>query len=131
MTAEDIARQWRHELGFVHTQAARRRGELYETITTEHDVIGFVDYHIRRDKQLTIYAIAVARGEQGKGYARRMLHYFAHYPNVTAIVARCPADNASNGFWQHMGFTLVETKPADGKKRAINTYGLGLRGGTL
>lgn len=128
MTAEDIARQHRAALGFVHTEAARKRGELLE-IRLPYDgrIIAFADYHQRVDGQLTIYSIGVAFGWQRHGYGTDIVTSLKEMGPIS-IVARCPADLPSNGFWQHIGFTLVETKPASGNKRAINTWRLELGG---
>ena len=124
MTAEDIARQWRNELGFVHTKAARARGELLEAYADGIQggpLVGFVDHHMRCDGQLTIYAVAIDREFQRQGWASWMIEYIARVCRATSIVAKCTTDNeGGNAFWQAIGFTLIRVE--EGKHRRLNVY---------
>lgn len=67
---------------------------------------GFCHWHLRRDGQLTIREIIATR----KGAGREMLAYLKTQP-ARCIVAKCPADLPSNGWYAHMGFELngIET----------------------
>jgi len=126
MTAEEIARQWRAELGAPHTEQARARGELFESFyAATGAVIGFVDYHLRRDGQLTIYSIAMDRDYLRMRGGTQMLEAVRRLcPTATSILAKCVEGNAANGFFSHMGFTLERVE--EGKRRRLNIWRLTL-----
>ena len=113
---KDVAKRYTHELGFILRPAleeAVRRGELlYDPPTGS-----FCHYHRRRDGVSVIYEICVPKEARGQGLARQMLNML-----LLPIQLKCPVDNESNGFYQHMGFTLAAVEP--GKTRQLNVWRL-------
>jgi ribosomal protein S18 acetylase RimI-like enzyme len=128
-TAKAIASRFSSELGFVNAAALTEsvsKGSL-EVIPD----VGFVHYHHRRDGQTTIYSLAVLKEYQGQGWGRLLLYRvicsLVEYRNQHdrqgkhfSIVAKCPENLPSNGFYESVGFELIATEP--GKKRALNVW---------
>ena len=84
---------------FEQLYASDKDGEFYGSMCR---------WHKRRDGQITIYEIIVEENDRGLGIGRRMIErLIAQKP--TSIVAVCPADLPSNGFYEHMGFSLEDT----------------------
>lgn len=115
---QKIARQFRDELGFVMNVALKRaitKSELTIARNAQGEVIGFVNWHRRRDNITTIYEIAVSRDCQQTGIGRALI-----------VSVPCPVrlkvtqDNPANGFYQHIGMSLVATEA--GRKRPLNVY---------
>lgn len=69
---------------------------------------GFCHWHLRRDGQLTIREIIVTRPGQGIGTA--ILDTLKQTPGAACIVAKCPTDLPSNGWYSSRGFALVATE---------------------
>jgi hypothetical protein len=90
--------------------AAVARGELIEAVL-DGNVIGFCHYHLRRDGWTTIYEIV----STSPGGGRALLSSLSR-----PLRLKCPVDNASNGFYAHMGMTLSET--VSGRKRDLNVW---------
>lgn len=63
---------------------------------------GLCHYHVRRDGQLTIREII----SQRKGAGKEMLNTLIAI-GAEKIFAKCPADLESNGWYEHMGFSLT------------------------
>lgn len=82
---------------------------------------GMCHWHLRRDGQLTIREIIVSRPRQGIG--TRILAELLAVPGVKVILAKCPADLPSNGWYQARGFvcTDVETTKTG---RQVNVWAL-------
>lgn len=73
--------------------------------------VGFCNYHHGRDKQTTIYEIAILKEYQRQGYGRLLFYRVlcsAIERGYDRIVAKCPVDLESNGFYVRLGFKLVE-----------------------
>ncbi len=75
---------------------------------------GLCHYHIRRDGQVSILEILVLPECQRQGIGTAMLARVAaetaRRRAATHLLAKCPADLPSNGFWQARGFTLARTE---------------------
>lgn len=69
----------------------------------------------KKDGVTVIYEIAVPMEVRGRGIARRMIDLLPR-----PIELKCPVDNESNGFYQHLGFEFGGTVP--GKKRDLNIW---------
>ena len=129
-----LADAHRHELGFVLLPSLREqieRGEMLVAVLGD-DLIGFVDYHRRKDGQITLYHIAVdpAAQHQGVGYALvGALEGVARATNSSRIALKCPVDLPANQFYQGYGFRLGET--LNGRKRPLNVWVLELEGDGL
>lgn len=120
-----LADSHRHELGFVLLPSLRERIEQGEMLVAVKDgeVIGFVDYHRRRDGQITLYHIAVEplRQQQGVGQALvDALHGVARETGCSRIALKCPTDLEANRFYERYGFRLDETQ--SGQKRPLNVW---------
>lgn len=100
---------------FEQMHDSMRRGELLLIAD------GMCHWHLRRDGQLTIREIISTR--PGAGSA--MLRQLRQTPGALRIVAKCPADLDSNGWYQRRGFALERTEQAK-SGRAINVWRLEL-----
>lgn len=134
LEAKAIASKFSTELGFVNSSAlteSLRHKEL-EVLPS----IGFAYFHHRKDGQTTLYGMSVAKAQQGLGWGRLLFYrvlcsaidYRAKAKNSEqdwrdldlSIVAKCPVDLSSNGFYERMGFELEEVEP--GRKRKLNKW---------
>lgn len=79
---------------------------------------GFCHWHLRRDGQLTIREIIATRRGAGSEMLATLLT-----KGASAIVAKCPADLASNGWYARKGFVLVEVETTK-RGRAVNVWKL-------
>lgn len=120
-----LADAHRHELGFALLPSLREqiaRGEML--IAEQGDtLIGFVDYHCRRDGQVTLYHIVVAPAARRQGVGRALLAGLEETARVSdsgRILLKCPIDLPANTFYQHYGFQLAET--VNGRRRALNVW---------
>ena len=115
-----IADKHTKEIGFVLRPALSEHCNkktllIYET---DGEVVGFCNYHHRRDDINVIYEICVLDNYRNKGIAKQLID------NVPKpIRLKCPVDNESNKFYIHIGARLVET--VSGKKRDLNVYEIG------
>lgn len=112
-----IANQYKTELGYVMLPALREsiaRYELYVAVIGL-EVVGFVNWHKRRDGVATIYEIAIHRDWAGKGIGKMLL---SAVPRPLRL--KCTTDNAANEFYGHAGMVLVSTEP--GRKRPLNVW---------
>lgn len=124
-----LADAHRRELGFVLLPSLREQIEREEMLVAIEgsEVIGFVDYHRRRDGQLTLYHIAVEPGARRRGVGRALLdalHAEARRTNCSRITLKCPSDLPANQFYRCYGFHLEET--LNGRKRPLNVWIAGL-----
>mgnify|MGYP002623878671 CR=1 FL=1 len=115
-----IADKYIKEIGFVLKPALEescKKGTLlvYEC---ENIVVGFCNYHHRRDGINVIYEICVSDNFRHKGIAKELIN---NIPKPIRL--KCPVDNESNNFYKHIGAKLVEIVP--GKKRDLNVYEIG------
>lgn len=112
-----IANQHKNELGFVMTPSLRRgieESELHVALVNGR-VVGFVNWHLRRDGWSTVYEIAVERDHQRAGIGAELL---ATVMRPTRL--KVTQDNPANAFYRNQGFTLARTEK--GRKRALNVY---------
>lgn len=79
-----------------------KSSDLNELILVEG---AFCRYHLRKDGQLTIYEIFILPEYRGRGLGREILCKLES-SGADSIFAKCPSDLISNGWYQHMGFTL-------------------------
>ena len=127
---KELADAHRHELGFVRRSGLARsieRGELF-VAQNGQGVIGFVEYHHRRDGQTTLYHLAVQAGHRRRGIGRRLVQamiHDAHQHDQEFIQLKCPVDLEANGFYQQIGFARIDLQP--GKRRDLAVWQLSLR----
>lgn len=125
-----LADAHRHELGFVLLPSLREqieRGQVLVAMDGD-ELVGFVDFHQRRDGQITLYHIAVEPDARARGVGSALvnaLRQVARQAGCTQIALKCPVDLQANQFYQEYGFQLVET--LTGRKRALNKWLLGIK----
>ena len=115
-----IADKHTKEIGFVLRPALLKHCNEKTLLVYEIDgeVVGFCNYHRRRDSINVIYEICVSDNYRNKGIAKQLID------NVPKpIRLKCPVDNESNKFYVHIGARLVKT--VAGKKRDLNVYEIG------
>lgn len=117
------------ELGFVLRPSLIKSIDLQEIILAEDiNLVGAVHYHHRRDKQTTLYHIAVASEQRRQRVGWHLINALladCRQLQMQKILLKCPEELAANVFYEAVGFKLsgVET----GKRRRLNvwTYELG------
>ncbi len=116
---KQVAQRYVKEIGFILRpaleEAVRREELLYDPSSG-----AFCHFHRRRDGVTTLYEICVPDEARGRGLARQMIDML-----LVPIQLKCPVDNVSNGFYEHLGFELVEV--VQGKKRDLNVWRLNHR----
>jgi len=100
---------------FENLYESSKRGELLLVSG------GMCHWHLRRDGQLTIREIIATR----PGAGSEMLATLMATADATAIVAKCPVDLSSNGWYARKGFQLASTEQAK-SGRGINVWRLEL-----
>lgn len=124
---KELADRHKHELGFVFRPALDRSIARKEVLVAENntDVIGFVEYHHRRDDQTTLYHIVVAPAHRGMGTGRALINALrleARDLGKSVIQLKCPADLQAQSFYEHIGFRSVGRDP--GKQRVVIVFAL-------
>jgi N-acetylglutamate synthase-like GNAT family acetyltransferase len=122
-----IADRNKKTIGFVN------RGALIEAI--EHDclyvaediadgcVIGFANiWKRRRDDWITLMEICIDVDYRRCGAGRALITKIRHSNFDRPVRLKCPVDNESNEFYRALGFRMIRTEPAQGKKRALNVW---------
>lgn len=113
---KNLADAHKHELGFVLRPALAKSIAQGEVITAEigEDVVGFAEYHNRRDAQTTLYHIVVQTKHRRRGIGRSLVEALvrgAHEQEKDIVQLKCPRDLEANQFYQRMGFVCVEVQP--------------------
>lgn len=116
----------RTELGFVMRPsletAIKSKTVLIarDTSSAGKSCVGFVDYHHRRDKQTTLYHLAVVEGARMSGVGHALVLALcdeARKHGKTLIRLKCPEPLPANLFYAKIGFVKVRTEP--GKSRPL------------
>lgn len=99
------------------------KGALVDSINFDRLLIedcsgSFCHFRKRRDGVTVIYEICVPQEFNGMGIGRMLINALS-----TPIQLKCPVDNVSNGFYEHIGFCLIGKE--QGKKRELNVWRLG------
>lgn len=125
-TEEDIdgiANVWKENkqwLGRIFYQALRKaiaKQQLYvATDSNTGEVVGFVNWYLKKDGTATIYEIAVKESHRNNKIATGLI---AAMPNTT-IRLKCTVDNPANEFYEKLGFRHVATE--EGVKRELNVW---------
>ena len=122
---KQIADAHRRELGFV------RRPTLLESINRQEDfvaqnrdgLVGFMEFHHRRDSQTTLYNIVVNANFRQKDIGRLLIQNLeedAVNQNKSVVLLKCPEELPANTFYERLDYTLVKTDP--GKSRRLNIW---------
>ena len=125
-----LADAHRTELGFVRRPALEESIRRKEVLIAETDtgVIGFVEYHHRRDPQTTLYHIAVTADQRRQGVGARLLEALrseAENLGKEIIRLKCPDGLPSQGFYARVGF--VQEGKTEGKARPLTLWALPLQ----
>jgi len=121
-----IADLCKGDIGFITKQTLLNAIDERRIIvsTDNGNIVGFVHfYHRKKDKQTTIYEIAVLPQKQKRDFGKKMITELIEYSrhlNRETILLKCPVRNNSNGFYKKMGFKLIKT--VCGKKRQLNVW---------
>jgi ribosomal protein S18 acetylase RimI-like enzyme len=129
--AKRIAAQCANELGFVNIATlieAQKRDWLliasrYDTENQSEEVIGFINFRIKKDNNCTLYDIAIKKEYRGEGIGKRLLDDLIWHVFVargTEIILKCPADLPANNFYQRNNFKLYGTEA--GRKRKLKIW---------
>lgn len=110
---KNLADAHRHELGFVLRPALGRGIAGGESLVAvdQGNLIGFADYHHRRDGQTTLYHLCVIPEYRRQGVGTSLmealrLEALAH--GRRTIRLKCPAEPPSQQFLQKHGFSAQE-----------------------
>lgn len=118
---KEIADENRKELGFIVRQSLARSINRDELIIAKDDkLIGFLDYHHRRDCQTTIYHFAINKNYRGKGIAKELIKFLiieCKNKKKKYILLKCPEDLNANNVYPKLGFMKVGYE--DGKRRNL------------
>jgi N-acetylglutamate synthase-like GNAT family acetyltransferase len=122
-----MANAHRRELGFVRTVTLAASIHEKEILVAENDgqIVGFVHYHHRRDKQTTLYNIVVSPQKRMRGIGKRLVNALAKESRSLDkrwIVLKCPEDLLANKFYHRIGFRRWRKEP--GKQRALIVWRL-------
>jgi ribosomal protein S18 acetylase RimI-like enzyme len=113
---QHIARQFNRELGFVRRASLERaiaNRELY-VASLDTELVGFVNWHTRRDGWRTVYELGVHRDYHDQSIGRNLL-----YAVPTPTRLKCTTDNErANRFYAGTGMQLAAVE--QGRKRALN-----------
>lgn len=85
---------------------------------------GYCRWHLRRDGQLTILEIISTRAGAGTQMLEQ-LKQTGRLKGAKCIVAKCPADLQSNGWYQAKGFSKKKTEQTK-TERQVNVWRLPL-----
>ncbi|WP_048108637.1 N-acetyltransferase [Methanosarcina barkeri] len=128
---KSIADKNKNLIGFI------LRGSLVESIEKENLVvlkykkiiIGFINYHHRKDSQTTLYEICVDENNRNKGYGKILINYLlqeAKSQKKKTLLLNCPIDGIAHSFYLRCGFKIKSTRThtKNGKKLVTWVYKL-------
>lgn len=120
-----LADSHKQELGFVRWPVLARSIGQSEVYVAENGegIIGFLQYHHRRDRQTTLHNIAVRLDYRNCGIGRKMtmaLEVESQTKGKSAILLKCPEDLPANSFYAKMGYEKVNVE--SGKARRLNIW---------
>ncbi len=124
-----IADTHRRELGFVLRPALAESIKRKEVLVAENSagLIGFVEYHHRRDEQTTLYHIAVVPDHRLQGVGRALIEALRNEAlarKKQTILLKCPVDLPAQDFYAQLGFDSLGQE--SGKKRSLIVWALAL-----
>lgn len=122
---KQIADSYKQELGFILRPVLARsidHRELFVAINGE-GVIGFMQYHHRRDTQTTLHNIVVKSHYRKSGIGQKLIEFLEAESSSraqTVIQLKCPTDLEANNFYEHIGYNKVDIER--GKSRRLNIW---------
>jgi ribosomal protein S18 acetylase RimI-like enzyme len=126
-----LAGAHRTELGWVRETALRasmEKGELWCVRAVSGEILGFVQFHHRRDGITKIYAVCVVPVARKKGVGRMLISLVkeeARKAGQHAVSLKAPEDLRANDFYPRVGFEDRGLEP--GKKRRLRIWVLTLQ----
>ena len=123
---KEIADSLRDELGFTllpQLEEAMHKSELIVAVNSIQDVLGYTKYHIRRDKNITVYSIGVESKCQGMGVGTALMDFLKleiDFVDGQVIRLKCPVDLPSNTFYEKMGFKSYGIE--SGRRRELQKW---------
>jgi len=122
-----LADAYKNELGFVLRPALSRSIERNSLIIAQNSqgIIGFVEYHHRRDKQTTLHHIVVRDNHQRKGIGSELINQVVAEAKIMGsqtILLKCPEGLTANEFYKNIGFQ--NTKIENNKVRKLVVWTL-------
>ncbi len=121
-----LADAHKHELGFVLRPALARSITRGEVLVAENSagLIGFVEYHHRRDEQTTLYHIAVIPDHRRRGIGRALIETLRNEAQALGketVYLKCPADLPAQKFYARLEFNTVGEEPGNSRPLVILT----------
>lgn len=112
-----IANCYKKELGFVMLPALRKAiaARELQVAVLDGSIVGFCNWHKRKDGWSTVYEIAVHPDYHSKRIGRALL---AAIPGDIRL--KCTVENPANEFYARVGFACVGTE--DGRKHPLNVW---------
>ncbi|MCA9968712.1 MAG: GNAT family N-acetyltransferase [Anaerolineales bacterium] len=117
-----IADSHKKELGFIRRPALARSIAQEELIVAANGVgiMGFIQYHHRRDEQTTLHNIVVVQSFRKIGVGQKLIQRLeaeAIAMDQNTILLKCPEDLDANEFYKSIGYS--ETNKETGKARSL------------
>ena len=124
-----LADAHRNELGFVLRPALAKSIALGEVLIAENSasLIGFVEYHHRRDEQTTLYHIAVTPRHRRQGVGRALIDALRNEAltlEKRIVRLKCPVDLPAQGFYVRLGFSAFGQEMGKGRPLVVWTFPL-------
>jgi len=122
---KQIADAHRRELGFVRRPALLESINRKEVFVAQNGegLVGFMEFHHRRDSQTTLYNIVVSENHRRENIGRLLMQTLevdAIKQNKSVILLKCPEELPANSFYKRLGYKLTNVDP--GKSRRLNIW---------
>jgi len=126
-----IADAHKTELGFIRRPTLEKSIQINEILVAIDEnnqaIVGFVHYHHRKDKQVTLYNIVVVSNFRLSGIATQLISELvneAKFCQSEYILLKCPEELTANQFYERYGFSAMPQEK--GKHRPLNIWKLDL-----
>jgi len=121
---KQLADSHRYEIGFIRRASLVRSIERREmlVVTNSTKMLGFVDYHHRRDAQTTLYHIVVVPDHRYEKIGALMFQKLAREAKALRkefIQLKCPAELPANKFYESIGCRLLREEEGNSRKLQI------------
>ena len=86
--------------------------ELYDSVKKDELILingGICQFHIRRDKQLTIHVIISTRLGAGSQMLEKLIK-IGKKERAICLFAKCPSNLLSNNWYEKKGFKKIDTE---------------------
>ncbi len=122
---KEIADAHRRELGFVRRPSLIKSIEQNEVFVAQNGdgLVGFMEFHHRRDLQTTLYNVVVNDDYRREGVGRLLMQNLeedAIKQGKSLILLKCPEELSANAFYAQLNYKLDRTD--SGKSRRLNVW---------